>query len=294
MVIRLLVLVCTLGVAATTTLRAQEIAQFLIPLSDEQGRPVTTLAPADLSVHENDKPARVLKIEPVDWPVKIVLAIENSRGLGEHLVYVRNGVRDFLTALPEGVEVTLLTTAPQPRTFLKATKDRKALLAAVDRITPDSSSGAFVDVVTEQIERWAKLPRDFTPIMVAMGSTFSDDNPPDRVIKSALDKLPALGATIHTVFYTAPLSTTTLGSGGNQMEFAEEVTARTRGRFENINSAQRIATLLPEIGQDVARVSGGSRLKITIERPAGATGNLGALSISPPGGMVVGRMTRLP
>jgi hypothetical protein len=74
---------------------------------------------------------------------------------------------------------------------------------------------------------------------------------------------------------------------------AGEISERTRGRFEVFSAAQRIATLLPEVGAEIAKVQSGSQFMVTIARPAGATGRLGPLSLSPPSGVKVGKITRM-
>jgi hypothetical protein len=60
------------------------------------------------------------------------------------------------------------------------------------------------------------------------------------------------------------------------------VTKMTGGRYEYINNMSRYATLLPELGAEVAKqVTGsGKQFRITVQRPDGKSGKLGKLSIS--------------
>lgn len=282
--------VCSMAVVVAA---AQQTAQFMIPIMDDKGAPLK-IAPEDLTVHENGSLARVVSITPVESQVKLVLAIENSRGMGEHLVALRNGLRDFINAVPDGVEITLLTTAPQPRTFVKATTDKKQLLTNIERFSPDSSASQSSEAVIEQLERWAKTgTRDFTPVMVVMSSTFSADNFPARAAAEILKKLPEINPTIHALVFKAPLSVS-FSAGDVQAEFLQEITGRTRGRYEQMSSPQALVTLLGEYGKEVGKAAAGSRFKVTIERPAGATGPLGNLSLSPPNGVILGRLTKVP
>ena len=46
-------------------------------------------------------------------------------------------------------------------------------------------------------------------------------------------------------------------------------------------------------GAEIAKLQTGNQFLVTVERPAGATGRLGPLSISPPSGMKVGKITRM-
>jgi len=276
-------------------LQAQQQGQFLVVLTGADGQPVTAINPADLSVNEGEKPTKVLKVEPSQFPVRVTLALEPARGMAEFIVQLRAGAKGFVTALPAGVEVTLISTAPQPRVIVKGTKNKDDVLKALDRLAPESTPGRYVEAVMEQIERWDKDKERgmYTPIMVVMGSTFGEEAVRSNWITEAMDKLPNIaGATVHSLMYEAPL-TATGGGGDFQMSMARQVSERTRGRFEAYAAGQRIGTLLPELGAEIAKLQTGSQFLVTVERPAGATGRLGPLSISPPSGMKVGKITRM-
>ena len=63
---------------------------------------------------ENGVEGKIVKIEPIDWPIKVQLLIDNGRHESA-LVQIRNGVKGFVEAMPDGIEMSLVTTAPQPR-----------------------------------------------------------------------------------------------------------------------------------------------------------------------------------
>jgi hypothetical protein len=52
--------------------------------------------------------------------------------------------------------------------------------------------------------------------------------------------------------------------------------------------------VLPAIAKELGQAAADRQLLITLERPAGATGRLGSLSMSPREGLKVGRVTRVP
>ena len=59
------------------------------------------LEPNDVRVMENGTDGKVVKVEPVDWPIKVQLLVDNGIGLGnENLSNLRNGVRGLIDALP--------------------------------------------------------------------------------------------------------------------------------------------------------------------------------------------------
>jgi hypothetical protein len=81
--------------------------------------------------------------------------------------------------------------------------------------------------------------------------------------------------------------------GDAQLEIGQLVTRETRGRFELIGSYLQLG-VLPAIAKELGQAAADRQLLITLERPAGATGRLGSLSMSPREGLKVGRVTRVP
>ena len=73
-----------------------------------------------------------------------------------------------------------------------------------------------------------------------------------------------------------------------QTNVGQAVTKLTSGRYENIAVASRVATLLPEIGGEMAKMLGGwtKQLRVTFGRPAGATGELDRVSLAVRGKLV--------
>ena len=94
--------------------------------------------------------------------------------------------------------------------------------------------------------------------------------------------------TVHVVLLSLLGSRSSLG-GANQTEVGVGLTKMTGGRFESIAAPNRIATLLPEIGAQVAKAHERQtrQFKITAERRAGASGELNKVSVGALGGLAV-------
>ena len=77
--------------------------------------------------------------------------------------------------------------------------------------------------------------------------------------------------------------------GQNQTNVGIGLAEITGGRFENIAAPNRLATLLPEIGLRVAKAHELQRqqFKITVERPAGVSGDVSKVSMAAFGGLAV-------
>ena len=280
-----------IGLFAVGTSAQQQI-QLYANIVDRAGAAVTSIKPDDVRVLENGVEAKITKVELITWVTKIQLLIDNGQGVGaSNLSLLRSGVRGLLEALPMGVEVSLVTTSPQPRFVVRPTTDRKAILAGVDNITPDSNAGRFVESLNEALQRNERDKSDFFPIIIALGTTMGDTRVLDRDLNQIMERLEKRPTTVHVVILSAGSSS---GSGGVvQQELGMNVAKYTRGRYEAINAASRIATLLPEIGAQVAKGAErqSQQFRITAERPSGASGAPSKLSMSAKNGLQVTSLT---
>jgi len=274
---RYVVILFVLGLCAA--LRAQNQFTVIATILDpEKNTPVETLAPSDVHVMEDGVDGKIVKIEPVVHTVKVQLLIDNGVGIGQDLAPLRTGVRGLLEALPPDVETTVVTTSPQPRFLVKATKNREELLKGVDRLTLDSSSGRFTESLIEAAER-ANKDKDAFTIFIAAGTTSGDRDIREAQTKRLLEQIQGKPMIIHVVMYSGEKSATL---GDVQVEVGQRVTKMTGGRYEFINNMSRYQTLLPELAAEVAKQATGSvrQFRITVQRPNGKSGNLGKLGIN--------------
>lgn len=284
---KILVGVAILLCIAASDARAQEQIQLYASVADATGNPVATLEPKDLRVMEGGVEAKILKVEPVNWPVKVQLLLDNGVGLGsQNIQTLKDGVKGLIEALPDNLEVTIVTTAPQPRFLVRPTTDKAMMLESLSRLAPDSGAGRFVESMNEATQRIEKDKTDQFPVIISSATSSGDANVLDRDVKRIFERLQKMPIKVHVVLLNTPGSGT---GGANQTQVGLAVTQATRGRYESIAAATRLATLLPEIGKQVADsvAKQSHQFRLTIERPAGKSGELGQVSAGARGGLVL-------
>jgi hypothetical protein len=280
---RLKLLVTAAGVCLLTALAAAQNSkqiQIFASILDGTGAPAKTVEAGDIRLMENGADAKITKVEPVNWPVKLQILLDNGIGLGaQNVQQLKNGIKSMLEALPENLEVTLVTTAPQPRFIVRPTTDRAAMLKGLDLLAPDGGAGRFVESLAEATQRIEKDKTDYFPVIVTVGTTAGDVNVRDSDINALQKRLQTRPTTVHVILYSS--GTASASGGSNQTQVGMSVTKYTGGKFENINSATRIATLLPEFGKEVAtNVERQShQFRFTADRPSGASGYIGKISM---------------
>jgi hypothetical protein len=273
---------------ASSSFQAQQQVSVFASIVDAQGVAPASLKPEDVRFIEGGATLKVVKVEAVnDWPTKVQILLDNGIGLGsENLIHMRNGLKGLIEAIPDGVEVSIFTTAPQPRTLVKATTAKADMLKGVDLLAPDSGAARFVESLGEALQRVERDKTSHFSIIVAIGSSAGDRNVMDRDIERIYKRLQDKPATVHVVIINRPQASS--GQGAVQGELGMSVTKMTGGRFESIAAPSRIATLMPEIGAQVAASykKQSKQFRVTAER-ANASSPVGSVSMGANNGMTV-------
>jgi hypothetical protein len=274
---RLAAAILIVGLTTSKGYAQQQFQLFASVVDTKTGAPPASVAPEDFVVKENGADLKVVQVEPVEWPTKVQLLVDNGIGLGaENIMHLRNGVKGFIEALPDGTEVTIFTTAPQARTLVKPTTDKAMLLDGIGRIAPDGGAGRFTESLNEATQRIEKDKNtNQFPVVVVAGTTSGDNNIMERDVQNMMQRLQKRPATIHVILLNSKG-----GSGGaNQTNVGIAMTQMTGGRYEAIAAPSRLATLLPEIGQQVAKSQQkqSHQFRLTVERPSGAKGDPGEI-----------------
>ncbi len=284
--IAILSLALMAGVAAPRLHAQQQLVLFL-SLLDAQGNPPAALAPEQVVLTEGGESMTVLRVEKVDWPIKVQVLVDNGIGLGaENLIHIRNGVRDLMKALPPEVEVALYTTAPQPRIIVRPTMDRLQLMQGADRIAPDSGTGRYVESLNEATQRIDRDKTPHFPVIISVATAIGDTNIRERDVEQLWKRLNERPTTVHTVLLSAGGRNVNSFTAANQTQVGLAVKELTGGRYDNIAAPSRLASLLPEIGEQVAESHQrqSRQFRVVLERPKGKSGQLGAIGGSLPAG----------
>ena len=232
--------------------------------------------------------AKIVKVEPVNWPVKVQLLLDNGIGLGgQNIQSLKDGVKGLIEALPDNLEVTIVTTAPQPRTLVRPTTDKAKMIEGLSLLAPDSGAGRFVESMNEATQRIEKDKTDHFPIIISSATSSGDANVLERDVKKIFERIQKKPTTVHVILLNSTTGSAT--GGANQTQVGLAVTQATRGRYESIAVPTRLATLLPEIGKQVAESveKQSHQFRLTLERPAGKSGEVGQLSAGARSGLTL-------
>ena len=275
----LLALVLSVG-GAPWLPRSVVLAQsqtLFVSVVDSAGEPVTDLGPEELVVQWGGMDCETLNLEPVRWPVRVTLFVDNGQGTSGGIEHVKDGLRGFLREMPNGVEVALLTIAPQPRWLVRHTSDQEELGRGVDLVWTDSGAAArYLDGLVEEARRLDEdAEREYYPVIVMVtadgpeGST-SQQNTFNEMVQRMIES----SATVHSLVLSRGA---TLTGTGPTVQVGMHLSDVTRGSYESIAISTGFTTLLPDLARDIARkhrlVS--NQYRVTYAVPDGAPDQAG-------------------
>src|SRR5262249_27364407 len=149
--------------------------QFVVSATDADGKPVTDIRSEDVIMSEDGVRQQVAKVEPLAIPMKLTLGVDNGLDSDDAIANYRSGLAGLVGALPPDVEITLITTAPQPRTVVKSTTDHTQILRGISGFAPERSRPRFTDALVEYSQRLQSEAKDrkappYLPVLVMVST----------------------------------------------------------------------------------------------------------------------------
>src|SRR5687768_3010054 len=276
-----LTVAASLGSSAVLVVQAQQpTIQFVIGAVDKNGEPVKDLKAEEILFNEKAGKGTITKMEPFALPVKVTIAVDNGNQSSEALPHYRIGLKGFVEAFPEDVEMSLYTTSPQPRAVLRPTTDRKAILSAVNGFAPENEAPRFTDAIVEYSQRLDKESKDskvkpYIPVLVMVSTAAAESSsyqPPevDRWMKNLVQRRVRLFVSVNSTRSGDARAQADINTN-RQAIISIPYTKVLNGRYEAIAIFNRLQTLLPEFGKEIAdyhkRLT--SQYLVTVQRASG-------------------------
>jgi hypothetical protein len=268
----------------STVVRGQESVQFVVSALAADGQPVANLTREDVLFSENGVANEIVKVEPLRIPVRLTIAVDNGPLSRDALSHYRSGLEGLVKALPHDVEVTLITTAPQPLRVVRPTTDRAQILKGINGFGPQDEAPRFTDSLVEfsklYEEEFNKKKRfDSIPILVTISTTATEASSYEvPAVSKALTFLRARRARVYAVMLSVRQDVEAFAqiNTNRQALIAIPAVKATGGKYEALAISNRLTTLLPEWGEELATLHRkySSQSLVTAQRQEGLKGPL--------------------
>ena len=224
--------------------------QLFLSIVDGTGEPVTDLDPDEVVVQWDGMDCETLDLEPINLPVRVTVLIDNGEGARYSLQDMRIGLEGFVDALPEDVEVALITLGRQPRWVTRHTADRAELARGLGLVVLDLGAPRYLDGMREEVGRIIDdEERQYLPVLVMIATDTGDASTITQTRYADMrQKMVNSAVTVHTRIF--------MGQGNAGVAHAQmgiELGNLTRGSYEALAVANALRRTLPELGQLIAR-----------------------------------------
>ena len=231
----------------------------------EDGTPVTDLSRGDFVVQQGDAIGRILDAELVEWPLRVVLLVEESTRVARYLTHLRNGLPQLVDGLPAGSEVSVVLFASRPRTLVETTTDLVAVKEAFGQYF--ARRGANVNMFQAFRETVDRLHADYAegPVIATITGDAST-NVAKRRIERVVEQVTETGTTVHALVLNTQAAT-------RQAGVARGFSELTGGWVEEMSSPSvALVQKLTELGQVIADRAAArpARYLVTFQPPAEA------------------------
>ena len=287
-VLLVLTIVASGAVYAQNQVKPNQLLVF-ISATDASGAPLTDLKPEEIAYTESGNPGKVVSLDRHQLPIRLTIAVDNGKDSVQALPTLKEGLTGLVGALPADVEVTLITMS-QPQMVVKPTIDRAQITQGITRFGPESGAVAkFSETLVEYAQRLDKDFKDkkltYSPVLILVSTSTPElENVQPDTLNKTLNTLQMRAAKVSMImFTTTPTNTEAVANmkQGRQALIATPIVTASKGKFETLVQFNRLGTLLPEWGTEIAMSHSKqtNQFRAIIDRPGGATGPLNNLGL---------------
>jgi Mg-chelatase subunit ChlD len=179
-------------------------------------------------------------------PLRVLLVVDSSAAMAGMLTEFRAGLNAFVDAVPEDVEVAIISTGGQLRIRVPPTTDRTRLRQAASIFASDGGANAFLDTLLESDRRLLRAARDRRPIVVALTTDQASQGEQNiDAYNTFMRDFVGRGGRAHGIVIRG-------GQMGPASQIVDNLTRNTDGLYRVLAVANSLATRMKEIAAQVA------------------------------------------
>ena len=225
------------GAPWTSDIASAQSRSLFVSFTDADGVPVTDIAREEVVVEFDGEHCETLGLQPIDWPVRVTVFVDNGMASGPALDHMREGLRLFVAALPEELEVAIATIGGRPQFLVRHTTDREQVMDAIGVIVRDpSGEAAFLDALYEGVERLHEDEEgQYFPVIVMVATNGPEGSTRVQILpySELIQRLYATNVIVHTRMFTVT-SVTGVNQEAAQMRWASDIARITGGSYREL------------------------------------------------------------
>jgi Ca-activated chloride channel family protein len=230
-----------------TSVGAQRM-RLNVNVTDLHGRALSGLKTSDFSIFENGKEQQVTDVEPSSAPFNLVLLLDVSGSVDEHINFIRKAARNFINTVGPQDRVAVISFRDDIQVISDFTTDRALLQERLKDIEAGGATALYDALAYTLVEQLKQLRGERTAVVILSDG---DDNKSFVPFGAVLDAVLESGALIYPLYVPSGLIRE------SSVPAPEKTIDPTRRRFLTLT------TRAEEEGRQLASVSGGIYYPIT-------------------------------
>lgn len=234
------------GVIATPA--GAQLMRLNVNVTDRHGRALANLRVPDFSVFENGQERQVMDVEPTSAPFNLVLLLDVSGSVDEHINFIRKAARNFINTVGRQDRVAVISFRDDIQVISDFTTDRALLSERLKDIDAGGATALYDALAYTLVEQLKQLRGERTAVVIMSDG---DDNKSFVPFGAVLDAVVESGALIYPLYVPSGLIRE------SSVPAPEKTIDPLRSRFLTLT------TRAEEEGRQLASASGGVYYPIT-------------------------------
>jgi VWFA-related protein len=171
-------------------------------VTDHQGRAVSGLGERDFVVVENGEERKVTEVKPANEPFNLVLLLDVSGSVEEHIDFIRKAARNFLSTASAQDRIAIISFRDDIQVISNFTTDRPALSERLNQIDAGGSTALYDALAYVLVDTLKPLRGERTAIVIMSDG---DDNRSFVPFEALIDEVLESGALVYPLYIPSGL-----------------------------------------------------------------------------------------
>lgn len=181
---------------------APQLMRVTANVTDHQGRAVSGLGESDFVVVENGEECKVTEVKPSTEPFNLVLLLDVSGSVEEHIDFIRKAARNFLSTASAQDRIAIISFRDDIQVISNFTTDRRALSERLDLIDAGGSTALYDALAYVLVDTLKPLRGERTAIVIMSDG---DDNRSFVPFEALIDEVLESGALVYPLYIPSGL-----------------------------------------------------------------------------------------
>jgi Ca-activated chloride channel family protein len=225
-----------------------QLMRLNVNVTDRHGRALGGLKTSDFTVFENGQEREVKDVEPASAPFNVVLLLDVSGSVEEHIDFMRKAARNFIKTVSPQDRIAVISFRDDIQVISDFTTDRALISERLKEIEAGGATALYDAIAYTLVEQIKQLRGERTAIVIMSDG---DDNKSFVPFGAVLDAVIESGALIYPLYVPSGLIREA------SVPAPEKTIDPLRTRYLTLT------TRADEEGHKLAEVSGGVYYSIT-------------------------------